>query len=986
MGTTTMQFLSFSLAVFLSLGVHDGIWTVDGYSFVSNAGNPGYYNPDIPKDGRPMQDDVKLQRFYTWYGPGDVAGPIRPRSSRNIIYSAAVNGGYGSGSYNSQTSSSGGPVTSGSSGSDTRSQLQDSQRASVGSGSLVGSAAGMGMSGYGVSRSVSIQGSDTIRSSMVLMPLQSSDSVPKPEQLMYQIPLQTSNDSVAEPGSQTLVQTISQSSGPQSGQASSGTMAQSSTLQLTQTGGQQLAQASSQSARQSNRGPLEPQRDRLWQTGSRLFSGSRPVQDASVGYFKPLPPKNESMSLPSYQIVQHSSELNSPQLAQASYALMSPSSRQQLAQSSGQQPVQTSYETVAQPSSQQLAPVIQPSSEQPAQISFQSVAQGSSHLAQTSYPSVAQPSVQPAQATDLPVVQPSSQQLEQASSQFVAQPSSQLLEQTSSQSVAQPSSQLAQASYQSVAQASSQQSPQAIDLSVAQLSSQQLPHAVDLSMSRPSIQQPVQDSGQSVAQTSSQQLVQASQSVQSSGQLAQGSYMYVAQPSSLTPFKPHNGRLQFGSKLLSVTRPLQNPSHSSVVQSSSQRPAQVSYQSVSQTVRPQVAQVSSQQSPQASYSVTPPSSLQTALSRYQSVVQHGEPIVFKPLQAQGEQLYQVGSKLYSCQEYVLQPSYQLAAQPGWTEYQPPSRPASPSLAQSIKPVVQPSYQVPVKPGQDTYVSVVSPSSHVPPGPLQSTLQSTFRLAQLPEQPSYQPPVLPSRQPLAKHRLPSYGSVSPLSGLQSGPLRQLQQPGYQPLAKPRQDVYQPLVKPVQSSYKPSSKLEPSIYQPQMLPSHQSLAQSGYSSQVMPKQSGYQAQSSSETISQSGYLMSSMAGQSGSQPQMLPSRQSLAQSGYLSPAIPVRSRYKPQVQSSYETVSQPGFQTSMPGQSGYQSVSRSSSQALVQPSSRFVSSYESASQSVQPGLRYPALNYQPVTNQNAPGPAQSSRHLSQSRSRLLQQLKS
>ncbi|XP_016094151.1 paternally-expressed gene 3 protein-like isoform X8 [Sinocyclocheilus grahami] len=938
MGTTTMQFLSFSLAVFLSLGVHDGIWTVDGYSFVSNAGNPGYYNPDIPKDGRPMQDDVKLQRFYTWYGPGDVAGPIRPRSSRNIIYSAAVNGGYGSGSYNSQTSSSGGPVTSGSSGSDTRSQLQDSQRASVGSGSLVGSAAGMGMSGYGVSRSVSIQGSDTIRSSMVLMPLQSSDSVPKPEQLMYQIPLQTSNDSVAEPGSQTLVQTISQSSGPQSGQASSGTMAQSSTLQLTQTGGQQLAQASSQSARQSNRGPLEPQRDRLWQTGSRLFSGSRPVQDASVGYFKPLPPKNESMSLPSYQIVQHSSELNSPQLAQASYALMSPSSRQQLAQSSGQQPVQTSYETVAQPSSQQLAPVIQPSSEQPAQISFQSVAQGSSHLAQTSYPSVAQPSVQPAQATDLPVVQPSSQQLEQASSQFVAQ----------------FSSHLAQANYPPVAQPSVQPA-QATDLPVVQPSSQQ---------------------------------VQASQSVAQSGgqQPAQGSYMYVAQPSSLTPFKPHNGRLQFGSKLLSVTRPLQNPSHSSVVQSSSQRPAQVSYQSVSQTVRPQVAQVSSQQSPQASYSVTPPSSLQTALSRYQSVVQHGEPIVFKPLQAQGEQLYQVGSKLYSCQEYVLQPSYQLAAQPGWTEYQPPSRPASPSLAQSIKPVVQPSYQVPVKPGQDTYVSVVSPSSHVPPGPLQSTLQSTFRLAQLPEQPSYQPPVLPSRQPLAKHRLPSYGSVSPLSGLQSGPLRQLQQPGYQPLAKPRQDVYQPLVKPVQSSYKPSSKLEPSIYQPQMLPSHQSLAQSGYSSQVMPKQSGYQAQSSSETISQSGYLMSSMAGQSGSQPQMLPSRQSLAQSGYLSPAIPVRSRYKPQVQSSYETVSQPGFQTSMPGQSGYQSVSRSSSQALVQPSSRFVSSYESASQSVQPGLRYPALNYQPVTNQNAPGPAQSSRHLSQSRSRLLQQLKS
>ncbi|XP_016350380.1 uncharacterized protein LOC107695087 [Sinocyclocheilus anshuiensis] len=260
MDTITMHFLSFSLAVFLSLGVHDSIWTVDGYSFVSNAGNPGYYNPDIPKDVRPMQDDVKLLSFYTRYGPGDVAGPIRPRSSRNIIYSAAVKAGYGSGSYHSQTGSSGGPVTSGSSGSDARSQLQDSRRASVGSGSLVGSAAGMGMSGYGVSRSVSVQGSDTIRSSMVLMPLQqSSDSVLKPEQLIYQIPLQTSNDSVAEPDSQQLVQTISQSSGQQSAQASSGTMAQSSTLQLTQTSGQQLAQASSQSARQSNRAPLEPQ-------------------------------------------------------------------------------------------------------------------------------------------------------------------------------------------------------------------------------------------------------------------------------------------------------------------------------------------------------------------------------------------------------------------------------------------------------------------------------------------------------------------------------------------------------------------------------------------------------------------------------------------------------------------------------------------------------------------------------------------------------
>uniref|UniRef100_A0A8C2HLP4 Uncharacterized protein n=1 Tax=Cyprinus carpio TaxID=7962 RepID=A0A8C2HLP4_CYPCA len=345
----------------------------------------------------------------------------------------------------------------------------------------------------------------------------------------------------------------------------------------------------------------------------------------------------------------------------------------------------------------------------------------------------------------------------------------------------------------------------------------------------------------------------------------------------------------------------------SVAQPNVLKPGQASYMSMSQTVRPQVAQVGSQQSPQASYSVTQPSSLQTALSHYQSVVQHNEQTDLKPLQVQGGLLYQVGSKLYSCQEYVLQPSRQLSAQPGWTEYQPPSKPASPFLAQHIKPVVQPSSQAPVKPGQDTH--------------------STFRLAQLPEQPSYQSPVLPNQQPLAKHRLPSYSSVTQLSGPQSGPLRQL--PGYQPLAKPRKDMYPPLVKP--------------------------------------------AQSSSETISQSGYLIS-MAGQSGSQPQMLPSHQSLAQPSYLSPSIPVQSPYKPQVQSSYETISQPGFQTSIPGQSSYQSVSRSSSQALDQ------------CLSVQPGFPYPALNYHPVTNQNAPGLAQSSQHSSQSRFGLFQQVKS
>uniref|UniRef100_A0A9J8D022 Uncharacterized protein n=1 Tax=Cyprinus carpio carpio TaxID=630221 RepID=A0A9J8D022_CYPCA len=290
----------------------------------------------------------------------------------------------------------------------------------------------------------------------------------------------------------------------------------------------------------------------------------------------------------------------------------------------------------------------------------------------------------------------------------------------------------------------------------------------------------------------------------------------------------------------SIQQPAQS-SYPSESQASFQQPAQASYQSV--------AQPAFQQPTQVGY----PSDLQRPQSSHQSVVQHGIQMAFKPVQAQGGHVSQIGSKLYSCQEYVSHPNYQLAAQPGQNGNQPPSRLVSSSLAQHIKP--------------GTYVYVVSPSR--PPGLLQSTLLSTFRPAQLPEQPSYQPPVLPN-------------------------------------------VHQSSFKPMQSSYKPSSKIEPSSYQPQMLPSHQSLSQSGC----------------------------------------------------CSPAIPVPSIFEPQVQSSYETLSQPRFQTSMPGQSSYQSVSRSCSQSLEQASSL------SNSESVQPGIQYPAqLNYQAVTNQNAPGPAQS-----------------
>ncbi len=122
------------------------------------------------------------------------------------------------------------------SGSDTRSQNQGSKLALAESGRP---AVGMGMAGYGLSRSVGVQGSDTSHSSLVLTHLQqSSDSVLKPVQLTSLIPLKTSRETLENPDTQPLVQTISQFNGPQPAQASSGAMAQSSSQQLTQTSGQ----------------------------------------------------------------------------------------------------------------------------------------------------------------------------------------------------------------------------------------------------------------------------------------------------------------------------------------------------------------------------------------------------------------------------------------------------------------------------------------------------------------------------------------------------------------------------------------------------------------------------------------------------------------------------------------------------------------------------------------------------------------------------
>ncbi|XP_056323771.1 mediator of RNA polymerase II transcription subunit 15 [Danio aesculapii] len=382
---------------------------------------------------------------------------------------------------------------------------------------------------------------------------------------------------------------------------------------------------------------------------------------------------------------------------------------------------------------------------------------------------------------------------------------------------------------------------------VSQPSGVQPPHVVDISV-QPStllIQQEVDDS---VA--SGQQLVQTSQSVSQSNDQnpVHGSYVLTAQPSSLTPLKPHKGRPQFGSKPPSSTSPLLTPSLSFVAQSTSRipvqttyqsvpqpglqlpvqaiyqseaqsalqmpgqtsylsvpqivQPAQIHYQSASQASVPQpaphssqwVAQLGLQQPAHASLFVSQPISQQAGQSTYEYVVEQSRQPHFKPVHSHG--VHQIGSKLYSCQELPLH-GYQRRFQ-------------SPALTLHTKPVVQSSDQTPRKPKH--------------PRPLTSTLQSILTPAQM----------LSSHQSLSR-------------------------PVYTPQALLVEPMYQPL-----------------------------------------------AQSSSETVSLAEYQISPVPGQFVPQPQILSSTQSLTQSG--SSGVPLQSSFQPLLQSSYETVLQPGFQPS------------------------------------------------------------------------------
>ncbi|XP_056306846.1 mucin-4-like [Danio aesculapii] len=816
---TTMWILSYSLAVLLALGACDAA-AVHAYNPSSRRGHLGSNNPI-----QSMQE-VK-QSLYDFYGLTDVTGPISKDT---------VKWDFETGSYRSQTGSSGNPLSE-KPGSESHT-TQGINVDSTGSGGVYGSlgnAVSMGMSGYDSSRSTTVQGSEVISSSVLAPSQQSSYSVSKPMQVVSSIPLQIGSVSVAKPSSQQLVQIISQSSSEQP--ASSGTVAQSNPLQLSQPSGQLISQTSFQPAVPSGRWPLKPLNGKHHQTGSR------PVHNEPVSSSKP--PK---ASQPSLSILQYGSVPSS--LAGANYELVS-------------QSVQSSGQTVNQPS------IIQ--------------------------------------------------------------------------------------------------TPKVIDISVVQPSSQQIPQAVDASL----------------AQVSSQQLLQGSQSVSQSNnvQPVDVGYVFVAQPGGPTPLKHHKGKHHFGSKP-SSNSPLQTLRFTSVDQSSSQIPVQTSYQSGPQPALQLPVQANYQfSSPstwqtlvQASYqSEAQPTSQQQGQTSYQSgprfVVQQpaqkvyqsaSQPTVPQPV----EVIYQ--SEAQSTSQQPGQTSYQLVAEPGlqqpgmvsFSAAPLPLQPAQASYqlmsqlgvqqpAQVSSSVARPSH---LQVGQSNYEYVVNQNGQTLFKPLDpipvdlnipSPLTSTFRPAHLPRHPRLQSVVLQSEQPVVLEVQPSdlslanpgpgsYTFVAPPTGHLSRPL---QQPSYQPPAKLWQDVFWPLVKP--------NELEYSSFEAQVVPNHVSFPV-----------------------------------QFVSQPQMLPVSLSVTQSSS-SPVVPVQSSYLPQVVSSYETVFQPVLQTSSV-------VAPSSSQTWSTP---MVSNYESVLQSVQPELRIPTrVNYQTVTNQNAPGPAGSNRHSSRKLLKLLQQVKS
>ncbi|XP_056310988.1 uncharacterized protein LOC130222442 [Danio aesculapii] len=497
-----------------------------------------------------------------------------------------------------------------------------------------------------------------------------------------------------------------------------------------------------------------------------------------------------------------------------------------------------------------------------------------------------------------------------------------------------------------------------VSQTVNQPSGVQPPH-VDISVVRPSNQLIQQAVDTSVAQASSQQLVQTSQSISQSDdqQPLHGSFVFTAQPSGLTPLKPQKGRPQFVSQLPSRTSTLTTPSSSLVVQSTSQIPVQTNYQSGPQPALQLPVQASYQSEAQSafqrpgqtSYLSVPQIVVQPAQISYQSVaqptVQQAEASYQSVSLSNGKQLVQVGSQSEAQPGPI---SYQFVAEPGLQQ------PAHVSLS-----VAQPISQ---QAGLSTYEYVVEQSGKPLFRPVQSHAvhQIGSKLYSCQE--------LPRHGYQSSFRFPHRTNLPALS-VHTKPVVQF---GHQAPVKPNHP--RPLTSTLQSILTPD----------QVLSVQQSPSRPSYTPQALLVEPMYQplAPSSSETISLAEYQISPVPGQFVSQPQMLPISQSLTQSSSSSSGVPVQSSYQPLVLTSYETVLQPGFQTSsvlVP--SSYQSTS---SQALSSP---VVSNHESVFQSIQPELVSPLqVDYQSVTGQNAPGPAQNSRPSSQNLFRLLQQVKS
>ncbi|KAI7795258.1 hypothetical protein IRJ41_012982 [Triplophysa rosa] len=688
----------FSLVILLS-GVHGFMWSVSCYNSDSNGGSSG-----IALDAGPlMQDDVKRQIFNSWYGAKNVA-------------SNAIN-------RNTPTNSSGTLITSGSNRS-SESVLKPmllvmgspvvQQVVPVSGQSMTQSSSQIVLpivqqlslvapqpnrqqiaqaSSEAMTQASSQQLTQASYQSLTLSDNQQSHSQPSSQQ-----PVHVVSGTIVQPSNQQSVLTSSQPNSPvlsrvsfQSVAKPIGQQTAQASYQSVQASAQQLPQAGYQSVAQAG-GLVKPHRFEVSQIVSRLFPCTRPVQNESVGFFKPGMPNSESVVNPVSLNLQAFAQAPSEQLGQSSYQSVAEVSSQQSSQASGAPAVQASYQSVSEVSGQQplqasYQSVVQTSGLSEAQhIGHHSAAQSNSQqIPYISYQSVSQVSgQQPVQGLYQSVAQSSSHHTAQRTDVQPVEASHESAEQSSSQ-------QLQQTSYQSVNQSSSQQLAQASSLSVVQSSSQQPAQAGHLSVAHSSSQRPAKASYPSVVPSSSFQVAQASS-------------LAMAQTDS---------------------QQLAPSSYSSVVQSSSQQPAQAAFESVSQ-----------------------PTGQKPALGRYPSIA---KPVVQQPaeenVQPQGGELFQIGTKLYSCYEVVSQSGFdQYGLHSGQSRYPHPSRLSSPPSSQ---PAVQSRYQALVKPGPSSYGSALSPSHQVSASSLQSGFmpkpsQSNYELSAQQEQPSSLPFVRPGQ--------------------------------------------------------------------------------------------------------------------------------------------------------------------------------------------------------------------------------------------------